>query len=70
MLQHLLKKLPSLRWIAYAAVFFLLLAGCQAGIGIRTEIQKTKTLARTSTALTTNFHLDNPTISPTPTPTE
>lgn len=69
MLQHL-KKLSTHRWILYAAVFFLLLTGCQASIGVTTEMHKTKTIARTSTALTTSLILEDLTISPSPTPTD
>ena len=69
MLQYL-KKISLIRWILYITLFFLLaLAGCQGSIGVTTEMQKTKTIARTSTALTATLHLEDLTISPNPSPT-
>lgn len=65
-----LKKISPHRWFLYALVFFLLLTGCQASIGVTTEMHKTKTIARTSTSLTTSLILEDLTISPTPTPTD
>ncbi len=61
---------PKLRYVAYALLFFWLLTGCTSSIGVRTEMQKTKTLARTSTGLTASIVLEDLKLTNKPTPTD
>ncbi len=70
MLQHLKRYLPKIRFVAYALLFFWLLAGCTASIGVRTEMKKTKTLAVTSTGLTSSLTLEDLKLTNKPTSTD